>query len=626
MDRVVAASTHPWAYKLHKYWARKPHNVLGQLVEALTPSNGLVVDPFCGSGVLLREAAVRGRRSLGFDVNPIAVLLSRVTLDPPTPAAFQAEIAPVLEKAREAAASLYGYTAQGPAVRYVTHEILVSCPGCGVLVGATEVERVGRSYMCRDCGKRLNLNARAMIGTRAVAVAYEGERQENTAADVLADQTQLSTTSLDVEARIADAPLIENARTLAHPGMTVSDLFTTRNWSLVCYCRCLIGEIGDERLRDAAILLLTASVAQCSRLIAHRANLTGGGPAWTVPGFWVPPLHLETNPAIHLAARAKKFAAGLRELAESPASGRGTVKMVDGVAGLREVVQKTGEVDLVFLDPPYGDSVPYLEFSVMWNTVLGQNPDVATDIAVSDRRQSPSRWDEYATELKEVASAASDAVGDRGTVLITFNNNDLRAWTALLSGLHAADLRCDAVWYQIPAVVPSKAQFSPRGSYISDVYAIFRRGLTAERGTTEDVRHALGLCAAARGGRVPISVARRTLVIEWMEHNLPADGLLDAQAILEDLFDQQGDVMIWRGDLPASDVSLQRIVSDAVSRRISTSGYPWVRLYEEVANAMVGSGVPDPWEIREAWGGVSIRAGMCVLPTDDDQLSFFAPS
>ena len=43
-----------------------------------------------------------------------------------------------------------------------------------------------------------------------------------------------------------------------------------------------------------------ASVAQCSRLIAYRNDLTTGGPAWTVPGFWVPPVHLETNPLPHI--------------------------------------------------------------------------------------------------------------------------------------------------------------------------------------------------------------------------------------------------------------------------------------------------------------------------------------
>ncbi len=611
MDRVLAASTHPWAYKLHKYWARKPHNVLGELVEALTPTNGLVVDPFCGSGVLLREAATRGRRNVGYDVNPIAVLLSTVTLDPPSPSSFQAAIAPLIEAMHEAAASLYAYPPNAPALRYVTHEMLVRCPECEAEVGATEAARTGRSYGCHKCGRRLNFNLRTMVGTQAVAVTHDGRQSEDTSDEALNEQTRLSATVLPSDVTLPDATLIENARTLAHPGMKVSDLFTRRNWSLVSYCRALADEIDDERLRDTAKLLLTASAAQCSRLIPHRAKLTGGGPAWTVPGFWVPPLHLETNPAIHLVARAKKFAAGLHELAEAPPKAATHVRLGDAVAGLQEVLTTEGSADLVFLDPPYGDSVPYLEFSVMWNALLGQCPDPAGDIAVSDRRGTPSRWNDYSLRLKEVAIAASNLVSPSGAVLITFNNNDLRAWTALLSGLDAADLACDAVWYQIPAVVPSKAQFSPRGSYISDVYAVFRRDLRAERGTVKDVEHALALCAGARDGRVPRSVARRALVIAWMRFNLAAEGLGEAEDWLDELFDTDGDVLVWRGDLPATSISLREVVEQAIHRHVSSAGYPWLDLYEQIANVMVAYGVPDPWEIRELWGDVRLRGRLC---------------
>lgn len=627
MDRVVAASTHPWAYKLHKYWARKPHNVLGQLIEELTPDEGVVVDPFCGSGVLLREASIRGRRSIGIDVNPIAVLLSSVTLEPPPPAAFQAAIGPVLDAVRSASNSLYGSTATGAEVRYVVHEILVVCDGCGTRIGSTQVRRAGRSYHCPDCDRKVRLNLRTMTGTRAVSIAYERQRDEESSLSVLAEQTSRSESTLGREQSLPNAPMIENARTLAHPGMRVSDLFTRRNWSLLGYCREMVEGIEDDRVRDAARLWLTASVAQCSRLIAHRGSLTGGGPAWTVPGFWVPPLHLETNPAAHLAARAKKFASGLQELGRRPLRGHGTVRRGDAVTGLHEVLDETGEVDLVFLDPPYGDSVPYIEFSVMWNSMLGYELDPRADMSVSDRKHSPSRWEEYSAKLKEVAAAAADAVGSRGNVLITFNNNDLRAWTALLSALHSAGLSCESVWYQIPAVVPSKAQFSPRGSYISDVYAVFRRATASTEGSIESVTMALRRCAAARDGHVPATVARRTLLIAWMEANLPADHLSHCNDLLQELFLEREAVLEWRGELPPTDVRLQHVIDDVVRRRVSPSGYPWMDFYTEVATAMVSHGIPDPWEIKEAWGDVRLSGRSCIsAPSTDDQLQMFRPA
>jgi hypothetical protein len=42
------------------------------------PDNALVADPMCGSGTVLRVAAECGHRCVGFDLDPLAVLMSRV--------------------------------------------------------------------------------------------------------------------------------------------------------------------------------------------------------------------------------------------------------------------------------------------------------------------------------------------------------------------------------------------------------------------------------------------------------------------------------------------------------------------------------------------------------------------
>lgn len=42
------------------------------------PDNALVADPMCGSGTVLRVAAESGHRCIGFDLDPLAVLMARV--------------------------------------------------------------------------------------------------------------------------------------------------------------------------------------------------------------------------------------------------------------------------------------------------------------------------------------------------------------------------------------------------------------------------------------------------------------------------------------------------------------------------------------------------------------------
>ena len=70
-------------YGFHKYWGKKPHEPLAFAIEQLTDEGDTVLDPFVGSGTAARESLLRNRRFIGFDINPIAVEISKLLASPP---------------------------------------------------------------------------------------------------------------------------------------------------------------------------------------------------------------------------------------------------------------------------------------------------------------------------------------------------------------------------------------------------------------------------------------------------------------------------------------------------------------------------------------------------------------
>ena len=60
----------------HTYPARMHPATAARLVRALSGAGATVLDPFCGSGTVLVEAMIAGRRAVGTDLNPIAVRLA----------------------------------------------------------------------------------------------------------------------------------------------------------------------------------------------------------------------------------------------------------------------------------------------------------------------------------------------------------------------------------------------------------------------------------------------------------------------------------------------------------------------------------------------------------------------
>ncbi|NEP42191.1 MAG: site-specific DNA-methyltransferase, partial [Okeania sp. SIO2H7] len=70
------AKSYTGLYGLHKYWGKKPYNVMSDLIEEYTSPNEIVLDPFLGSGVSVTEAIFNQRKGFGIDINPSAIFIA----------------------------------------------------------------------------------------------------------------------------------------------------------------------------------------------------------------------------------------------------------------------------------------------------------------------------------------------------------------------------------------------------------------------------------------------------------------------------------------------------------------------------------------------------------------------
>lgn len=63
-------------HAVHPFPARMAPDIVSKWLEAL-PKGAVVLDPMCGSGVVLRQSLAHGHRAIGVDMDPLAVLMSR---------------------------------------------------------------------------------------------------------------------------------------------------------------------------------------------------------------------------------------------------------------------------------------------------------------------------------------------------------------------------------------------------------------------------------------------------------------------------------------------------------------------------------------------------------------------
>ena len=63
---------------IHWYPAKMFHRIPAEILGSFAGERLTVLDPYCGSGTVLLEAALQGHRAVGADVNPLARLISTV--------------------------------------------------------------------------------------------------------------------------------------------------------------------------------------------------------------------------------------------------------------------------------------------------------------------------------------------------------------------------------------------------------------------------------------------------------------------------------------------------------------------------------------------------------------------
>jgi len=66
------------SHNFHSFPAKFPPQLPRKFIDSLTAPDDLVLDPMVGSGTTVVEALLAGRRSIGYDIDPLAIMISKV--------------------------------------------------------------------------------------------------------------------------------------------------------------------------------------------------------------------------------------------------------------------------------------------------------------------------------------------------------------------------------------------------------------------------------------------------------------------------------------------------------------------------------------------------------------------
>lgn len=96
------SGTERYSHLIHSYPAKLLSNIpyFFLQTDCFCPKEGVVLDPFCGTGTVMLESNISGRKAMGADANPLAVLIAQVKTTYIPQDKLQRTLASVMTRAR----------------------------------------------------------------------------------------------------------------------------------------------------------------------------------------------------------------------------------------------------------------------------------------------------------------------------------------------------------------------------------------------------------------------------------------------------------------------------------------------------------------------------------------------
>lgn len=492
----LVAKTHSSMYLMHKYWARKPWNVVAEYIKHYSKEGDIVLDPFCGSGPVIVESLKNGRKAIGVDLNPIAIFSTRMTAIPVDLENFKKAFKLLEGKLRDEINSLYRYKcsrcqSHGTTI-CVWWSYVVSCPVCKRKVTMARARRPPRKrqniYICPHCKVEFSYANQKLEDEVPIRIQYICPSCGKVTEDITKKDQVLASPPGQVlfpkEKFFYGEKRPFRTKRRAN---TFLDLFTKRNLYALYLILDEIEKLKNEKIRDLMKYMFSSMIPNASKMMIWTKS---SGPSWKMPEYLIFATHCELNVWSRFENRFYKVLRGKEQSNEEIGrykEGEKFDDLIEGDANILLLNQSAldlsniphNSIDYVFTDPPYGGSIQYYELDLIRLAFLSRNDNrFSTDwwrdeITINDSQGKP--FEVYDNMLRTSFAQIYGVLKPERWLTVTFHSTNVQIYNSIIRAAVHAGFILETIIYQPTSVVSVKQQAQPYGSAVGDYYIRFRR-------------------------------------------------------------------------------------------------------------------------------------------------------
>lgn len=436
--KAIQAKAHPAHYLMHKYWGRKPHNVVSEYIESFTSKGDVVLDPFMGSGVVPIEAVKAGRRGIGVDINPMSKFIVENSVSSVDLEQYKKESSLILNELVSEWEHLYETT----------------CPNCGKV-----------AYI--EVGVWDNGDFSRIKGKCAIDGVFVKDTDENDKEKI--EQIYELRKKFDNE-NLISYPTDKVLRYVMRSGKeSLDELFTDRALIILSNLRDKINKVSDLKMRQILMFTFTSMLANVSSMLPGDLDKATYKSGWVISKFWAPKIHTERNIFHCFKLRLRAIEKGKSELSSFDKS---KIQLYQNDSN-NLLFLEDESVDYIFTDPPYGESIAYLALSQFWNSWLNHKVDYDNEIIIDSYREKD--YLDYSERMLISFNEMYRVLKDKCYLSFTFHNRDLSVWKGVMDAVNKSGFILKEITLQEQAVSSGTQGLNKMNTLTGDfVYTLYK--------------------------------------------------------------------------------------------------------------------------------------------------------
>lgn len=461
INYALVEGVRPPMYSAMKYWGRKPHNIWNDYIRHYCPEDGVVFDPFVGSGITAFEGLKSGRKVIATDLNPLSSFIIEAMTAKFDEKAFKDAVARIVVRVQNDEIYKKHFTRE--------HE---------------EEICIVYNYIWEK-GELSKIRMKNAEGTTSYTLTPTEED-----AELANSMQQIKIPYWYPQDAFPANPSINHNFVTKIGGATFDNLWTKRNLYVLSL---MFDSIRTEDKTVAAHLLYAFihTLHLVSKMVVPRSekgNRDFSG-SWGRADYMIRNRSMEQNPLIvflrscfdkqgvlkamkdaekHLPAKAR-----LNNLNKKKKISTGS-ELNYGIVDIADVNDfiKENSVDFILTDPPYGGLVQYMDLSLVWLVWLKKydarfEPDATGEITY---KKGITTRNAYKQKLVRAFQNMYRVLKPDHYMVVTFHNQDIKEWNDFVSAIRQAGFTFEKVTHQYNKRSGESNVSNPYGTTGSDFY------------------------------------------------------------------------------------------------------------------------------------------------------------